>query len=55
MADLIVQTQVREALDDNQVSAEFFDALDEEVEELLEDAAQRAEANDRATVMPYDL
>jgi histone H3/H4 len=55
MADLIVQTQVREALDDYQVSAEFFEALDEEVEELLADAARRTEANDRTTVMPYDL
>jgi len=55
MADLIVQTGVREALDEYQVSADLFDALDEEVAELLEDAAQRADANDRATVMPYDL
>lgn len=55
MADLIVKSNVREALDDHPVSAEFFEALDAEVAELLKEAAQRAEANDRRTVMPYDL
>jgi histone H3/H4 len=55
MTDLIVKTNVQEALDDHQVSAELFEALDSEVEDILEEAAQRAEANDRRTVMPYDL
>lgn len=55
MADFIIKTGVREALDDYQVSADFFDALDEEVEELIDEAAQRAEANDRSTVMTHDL
>lgn len=31
------------------------DALDEEVEALLKEAARRAEANDRQTVMAQDL
>jgi len=55
MADLIVKSAVKEALDDQNVSAEFYDALDEEVAELLEDAAARAEANGRKTVQPRDL
>jgi histone H3/H4 len=55
MADLIVKAAVKEALDDMNVSSDFYDALDEEVEELLEDAAERAEANDRKTVQPRDL
>lgn len=55
MADVIVKTGVREALDEYQVSADFFEELDEEVEDLLEEAAQRAEANDRSTVMAHDL
>ncbi|WP_255152665.1 DUF1931 domain-containing protein [Halorarius halobius] len=55
MADLVVQSQVREALDENNVSADFFEALDDEVAELLEDAVRRAEANDRKTVQPRDL
>ena len=55
MTDLVVKTGVREALDDYQVSADFFEALDQEVEELVEEAARRAEANDRSTVMTHDL
>ena len=55
MADLIVKSAVKEALEDQNVSAEFYSALDVEVEKLLEDAADRAEANDRKTVQPRDL
>jgi histone H3/H4 len=55
MADLIVQSKVREHLDGMNVSADFFDALDEEVAELLDDAARRADANDRKTVQTRDL
>jgi hypothetical protein len=55
MTELIVKKNVREALSDNQVAQDFLEALDDEVAERLEGAADRAEANDRATVMPYDL
>jgi histone H3/H4 len=55
MADLIVKATVKEQLDGMNVSADFYDALDDEVAELLEDAARRAEANDRKTVQPRDL
>jgi len=55
MADLIVKAAVKEALEDKNVSSDFYDALDEEVEELLADAAERAEANGRKTVQPRDL
>jgi histone H3/H4 len=55
MSDLIVKANVREALDDKNVSADFFNALNEDVEEILHDAARRAEANDRKTVQPRDL
>lgn len=55
MADLIVKAAVKEALDDKNVASDFYEALDEEVDELLEDAARRAEANDRKTVQPRDL
>lgn len=55
MADLIVKSAVKEALADNNVSADFYDDLNDEVAELLEDAARRAEANDRKTVQPRDL
>lgn len=55
MADLIVQAAVKEQLADNNVSSDFYDALDGEVKDLLADAAQRAEDNDRKTVQPRDL
>jgi histone H3/H4 len=55
MTDLVVKAAVKEALDDNYVAEEFYEALDEEVDELLEDAARRADANDRKTVQPRDL
>ena len=37
------------------VAADFYDGLDEDVAELVEVAARRAEANDRKTVQPRDL
>lgn len=55
MADLIVQSAVKEELADNNVSGNFYDALDEEVSTLIADAAQRAEDNDRKTVQSRDL
>jgi len=55
MADLIVKSNVQDVLDEMQVSAEFYDALDDEVEEMVAEAASRAQANDRTTVMPRDL
>ena len=55
MTSLIVKSNVKDALGDTNVSADFYDALDEEVEALLEDAARRAEANGRKTVQPRDL
>ena len=55
MADLIVKAAVKEQLDGMNVAADFYDAFDEEVAELLEDAARRADANDRKTVQSRDL
>ena len=55
MADLIVKAAVKESLDDMNVASDFYDALDEEVSELLNDAARRAQENDRKTVQPRDL
>lgn len=55
MTDLIVNSGVKEALAGHNVSADFYEALDAEVQELLDDAARRANANDRRTVQPRDL
>lgn len=55
MSDWYVKSTVKEQLDGMNVAADFYDALDEDVAELLEDAARRADANDRRTVQPRDL
>lgn len=55
MADLIVQSGVKEALENHNVSADFYDALDEKVAELLKDASRRADAKHRKTVQPRDI
>jgi histone H3/H4 len=55
MADLIVKSAVKEKLDGQNVASDFYDALDQEVAELVEDAARRAGENDRKTVQPRDL
>jgi histone H3/H4 len=55
MTDLIVKAAVKEQLDEMNVAAYFYDALDEEAADLLETADRRAEANDRKTVQPRDL
>jgi histone H3/H4 len=55
MANTIVKAAVKDELSDMNVSSDFYDALDEDVSEVLEDAAQRASDNDRKTVQPRDL
>ena len=55
MAEVIVQSAVKDQLTDHNVAADFYDALDEEANQLLQDAAQRAQDNDRKTVQPRDL
>ncbi|WP_330630860.1 DUF1931 domain-containing protein [Halocatena halophila] len=55
MADLIVKAAVKDALNEMNVASDFYDALDGEVQELLEDASRRAKENDRKTVQPRDL
>lgn len=55
MTELIVKSGVKDALEDHDVSAELYEALDEKVAELLEDAARRADRNGRKTVQPRDL
>ena len=55
MTDLIVKSAVKEALENHPISADFYDALDEEVAALVDEAAERADANDRKTVQARDL
>ncbi|WP_458188876.1 DUF1931 domain-containing protein [Haladaptatus sp. NG-WS-4] len=55
MADLIVKAAVKDQLEEHNVASDFYDALDEEVAEVLDNAARRAEENDRKTVQARDL
>lgn len=55
MQNLIVKSGVQETLAEHPISSDFYEALDEEVAELIEEASRRAEANERKTVMPQDL
>ncbi|GAA0260594.1 DUF1931 domain-containing protein [Haladaptatus pallidirubidus] len=55
MGNLIVKAAVKEQLEDQNVASDFYDALDEEVAAVLEDASRRAEENDRKTVQARDL
>jgi histone H3/H4 len=55
MANTIVKAAVKEELSEMNVAGDFYDALDAEVQDLLADAAQRAQDNDRKTVSPRDL
>lgn len=52
---IINKTKVKEAASDFRVSQDFYDALNAQVYDLLEQAKQRAEQNGRSTVMPRDL
>lgn len=55
MSDLIVKAAVKEKLEGKNVASDFYDALDSEVADVLDDASRRAEENDRKTVQPRDL
>lgn len=55
MADLIVKAAVRNALEEMNVSSDFYDAIDAEVQALLDDAERRAKENGRKTVQVRDL
>ncbi|RBI60765.1 DUF1931 domain-containing protein [halophilic archaeon] len=55
MTDLIVKAAVKDHLEEKNVASDFYDALDDEVETVLENAARRADENDRKTVLARDL
>lgn len=55
MTDLIVLSGVKEALADQNVSVDFYAALDNAIGEHIDVAARRAEANAQKIVQPRDL
>jgi histone H3/H4 len=52
---LVVKAKIKEFLPGYNVSGDLADALSKKCEQLLKDAAARAEANGRKTVMAKDL
>jgi hypothetical protein len=54
-SNVVVEAAVREHVEDMAVASEFYEPLNEAVNELLADAAQRARANGRKTVQVRDL
>jgi len=55
MSELIVKSAVKDEVDEQNVASDFYEALNEEVAELIADAAERSEANGRKTLQPRDL
>jgi len=52
---LVVKSKIKESVDDMNVSGDFADALDKEVEALIKRAVERCKANGRKTVQARDL
>ena len=55
MAELIIKSKIKEAVEGLRVSAELAEALNKKVAEILKKAAERAKSNKRTTVMAQDL
>ena len=53
--DLVVRAAVKDRLGDMHVAHDFWDALDHEVNKLLQDAIRRAQSDARETVEARDL
>jgi len=55
MSGFIRKSAVKEELDGKRVQSDVYEALEGEVEYLLEQAEKRAEENGRQTVMARDV
>ncbi|MFH1408975.1 MAG: histone-like protein [Nanoarchaeota archaeon] len=51
----IVKAKLKQAVPNYSIASDFAEALNQKVETLLKEAARRAEANGRKTVMAKDL
>ncbi len=52
---LVVKAKIKEYAKGCNVSGDFADALSKEVEKMIKKACERAEGNNRKTVMAKDL
>ena len=55
MTDIIKKTGVRDVVGPYNVGSDFYEAFDDRVAELVEDAVERARANGRRTVQAKDV
>ncbi len=55
MVDVLKKSGVRDAAEGVNVGSDFYEALDEAVQEMIERAVERAEANGRRTVKSRDV
>lgn len=55
MTDIVKKSGVREAAGDANVGREVYEAVDERAREIVEQAVERAQANDRRTVKARDV
>ena len=55
MVDVLKKSGVREAAEDVNVGSDFYDALDEEVKNVIKRAVERAQANGRKTIKSRDV
>ncbi len=55
MVDLIIKSKIKDAVDGLNVSSDVPEELNKKVQELLEEAAWRAKANNRRTLQAKDL
>ena len=56
MADMIIsKSKTKSSVSKCNVSGDFYEALDKKVRELIKGAEDRAVANGRKTVRPYDI
>ncbi len=53
--DLVIKSKIKEAVKGMNVSSSVADALNKRVEQILKEAADRAKANNRKTVMSQDI
>lgn len=53
--ELVVKSKIKEAVKGKRVAGNLAEALNKKLEEMLKEAAERADRNGRGTVMPHDL
>jgi histone H3/H4 len=52
---LVIRSKLKDAVKGLNISGDFADALDHRVRELINQAVERAKANNRKTVMGKDI